>query len=181
MQEAVVGKVLFSRQEIGETVSLIARQIEEAYRDSDDVLVIVLLTGAKWFADDLLAEINDEKFKVEYIKVSSYHGQTSSSGEVDIKGHIEGNISGREVLIIDDIYDTGLTLERFIHWLKQKGPSAIKTCVLLEKQCQHKGQVDIDFAGLEAPDVFLVGYGLDYNQQYRELPFIAQLDISASK
>lgn len=103
MQEAAVGKVLFSEQKIAQSVARIGRQVEEEYSESDDVLVIVLLMGAKWFADDLLAEINDDKFKIEYIKVSSYHGEMSSSGEVDIKGHIEGEISGREVLIVDDI------------------------------------------------------------------------------
>ena len=132
------------------------------------------MTGAKRFADDLFREMQNEKFEIEYVKVDSYHGRTKSTGHVKFQSQIRTQIADRDVLIIDDLYDTGLTLKKVTEKIRQQG-GRVRTCVLLEKDIEHLGNVDIDFLGLKVPDCFLIGYGLDYQGQFRELPFICSL------
>lgn len=171
--------VLYDQRQIHEYLDELARQIESAYRHTDRVLAIVLLAGAKRFADDLFARLDDEKFKVEYIKARSYHNGTESSGSVDVEDTIKGSIAGCDILLIDDIYDSGRTLNKLVTMLTQQGAGDIKTCVLLEKDVQHAIPMQLDFDALQVPDCFVVGYGLDYDGMYRELPFIATLDATA--
>lgn len=172
----IFNKIIVSQQQIKSSVENIASEVKKYYADSEKVLAFVMLMGAKWFADDLFHHINDDnKFQVYYIRVSSYQGGTKSTGHVTINLDIRDDLTGKEILIIDDIYDSGLTLRTVTELFKEKGASDIKTCVLLEKQIEHKEQVNVDFVGLNVPDEFMVGYGLDYNQMYRELPFIASI------
>ena len=169
------GQILVSTGQIANCVRKIAGQIENAYKDSQNVLAIVLMTGAKRFADDLFREMQSGKFEIEYVKIDSYHGSTKSSGQVKFQNQIRSPIADRDVLIIDDLYDTGLTLKKVTEEITQQG-GRVRTCVLLEKDVEHLGNVDIDFLGLKVPDCFLIGYGLDYQGQFRELPFIATLN-----
>jgi len=168
-------QVLVSTGQIANCVRKIAEEIEAAYKDSQNVLAIVLMTGAKWFADDLFREMQSDKFEVEYVKIDSYHGSTKSSGQVKFQNQIHSPIADRDVLIIDDLYDTGLTLKKVTEKITQQG-GRVRTCVLLEKDIEHLENVNIDFLGLKVPDCFLIGYGLDYQGQFRELPFIAILN-----
>jgi hypoxanthine phosphoribosyltransferase len=168
-------QVLVTTGQIANCVRKIAAQIEAAYKDSQNVLAIVLMTGAKWFADDLFREIQSGKFEIEYVKIDSYHGQTKSSGQVKFQNQIRSQVAGRDVLVIDELYDTGRTLKNVTEKITQQG-GRVKTCVLLEKDIEHFENVDIDFLGLKVPDCFLIGYGLDYQGQFRELPFIATLN-----
>jgi len=172
----IFDEIVVSQQQITCAVKDIASKVKKTYANSEKVLAVVMLMGAKWFADDLFQQINDDdKFQVQYIRASSYQGGTESTGQVTIPPDIKETLAGKEILIIDDIYDSGLTLKTTIELLKEKGAADIKTCVLLEKQIEHKEQINIDFIGLNVPDEFIVGYGLDYKQMYRELPFIASI------
>lgn len=178
-QQQQAHHVLYTQSQIHDCVSQLAGQIRTAYTSFDDLVVIVLLMGAKRFADDLLAALG-QPVSAEYLRAKSYHDSHQSSGTVHVEGHVHQPLRGKRVLLIDDIYDTGITLKFMLDYLRQFQPAEIKTCVLLEKQCPHHETVAIDFLGLPVPDVFVVGYGLDYREQYRELPFIAELTLDGN-
>ncbi len=167
--------VLVSDEQLEQIVCGLAEEVSSAYENTDSLLALVLLEGAKYFANDLLSK-TDLPFDVEYLKVSSYFG-TASTGTVTLEGHddLPAKVRNKNILVIDDIYDTGHTLSKLLAWLKQCEPQSIKTCVLLEKRIDHDKQVVIDFLGTTIEDVFVIGYGMDYDDQYRELPFIAEL------
>ncbi len=169
--------VLYHQPQIDQHLDKLARQIESAYHHADKIVVIVLLAGAKRFADDLFARIDDDKFEIQYVKAASYYNAAKSSGQVDVEDTVKAPIAGRDVLLIDDIYDSGRTLNKLVALLSERGAADIKTCVLLEKLVQHTVPIDLDFDTLEVPDRFVVGYGLDHDGMYRELPFIAALDV----
>ncbi len=171
----VYDKVLVSPQQLEQSVSTLAKKVTAAYQESDNIVALVLLEGAKYFAEDLLAKI-DLSIDVETLKVTSYCG-TTSTGTVCIEGcdGLKTKITGKNILIIDDIYDTGHTLSKVLNWLNECKPQSIKSCVLLEKEIAHDEEVAIEFLGMNVPDVFVIGYGMDHDGQYRELPFIAEL------
>ncbi len=178
LDNTVLGKIasiVVSHDQIVHCVRRMARDIEAAYSSSQNVLAIVLMTGAKRFADDLFKEMQSDKFEVEYVKIDSYHGRTKSSGQVKFQNQIRSQVADKDVLIIDDLYDTGLTLKKVTEKITEQG-GRVKTCVLLEKDIEHAENVDIDFLGLKVPDCFLIGYGLDYKGQFRGLPFIVGLN-----
>lgn len=170
-----VGQILIDADSIASAISALARQITSTFKQSQDVSVIVLLDGAKRFADDLFGFINDGKFRLEYIDVKSYNG-TESAGAVEINGDLP-NLEGADVLIIDDIYDSGTTMKHMTETVKSHNPGIVKTCVLLKKQTPRDYADVVDFYAFDIPDCFVVGYGLDYNGQYRQLSYIAELCI----
>ena len=160
--------IIAGPSELHETISRIAENLRTAYRLSQSITVIVLLDGAKRFADDLFRILQDPRFERHEIKVTSYQG-TSSTGTVRIEREIGPVVTGRDVLIVDDIYDTGLTLFHTQAIIRSCGVKSLKTCVLFEKNRQHAYTVPVEFIGMKVPDRFLIGYGLDYNGQFREL------------
>ena len=170
----VYERILINPQQIQEIVAKLAKDIS-AFYSGEHITALVLLEGAKYFAEDLLAKI-DLPFERENIQISSYCG-TASCGTVtiDIDDDLREKLSGKNILIIDDIYDTGKTLSALLRCLESCRPQSIKTCVLLEKEIAHDKKIGIDFPGLKVPDVFVIGYGLDFNGKHRELPFIAEL------
>lgn len=170
-----VGQILLTESAISASIASLAEQIKATYDSSDKVIVLVLLDGAKRFADELFGCIDLSKFELRYLRAKSYNGN-ESSGVVEIIGKI-GDVSDAEVLIVDDIYDRGRTLSSVLRIVEQGHPQNIRTCVLLEKQTERTDSVEIDFVAAQVPDCFVVGYGLDYDGQYRELPFIASVDI----
>jgi hypoxanthine phosphoribosyltransferase len=178
---AKTGQILLTEQEISTHLEELARRIQKAYADLDEVTVVVLLSGAKHFADRLFALIDNDKFRLTYVKVSSYGDGFISSGSVDIKGLDKSALADKEILIVDDIYDSGLTMSRVVDVVSFAGPRSIRTCVLLAKQTEHTKQVNIDFQAAAVDDCFVVGFGLDYKGQYRDLPFIARLEIDNSR
>lgn len=167
-------RVLLKQEELRNVIERLAKDISVCY-SGKHITALVLLEGAKYFAQDLLAEI-DVPFDVEFLKVSSYLG-TVSGGTVslDVDETIAERLRGKDVLVIDDIFDTGRTLYHLLNWIEDSRPASVKTCVLLEKDIAHDAEVRIDFSGLTVPDVFVIGYGMDFDGQYRELPFIAEL------
>ena len=128
----VQNEIILSEQEIKRGVSRMAGEISRAYQGSLNAVAVVLLQGAKWFADDLLGQVT-KKFDVEYLNISSYRGD-KSMGEVKIEGEIKQSLSGKDVLLIDDIYDTGETLKAAVEYLKGFNPKSVRTCVFLEKE-----------------------------------------------
>ncbi len=166
---------LVSPDEIQNAVKFLAEQIKSFYAESNNVTVITVLEGARPFSRDLLAELNDPKFESVEIKAASYYGSTSSSGVVKFDGLLNLDLLGKDVLILDDVYDTGTTLATLIFKITSFCPKRVKVAVMFDKQRGHEKQVKIDYIGMKIHDAFIVGYGLDYDQKYRELPFVAEL------
>lgn len=162
-------QILFSREEIKEKVISLAKDIE---RDmEDDFVVISLLRGSFIFASDLVREI-DKLVEIDFLTTSSYGHSESSSGEVKFLTDLRTDIEGRNVLVVDDILDTGNTLYSVKEKLMEKNPKSLKTCVLLDKPSRREADVSADYVGFEIDDIFIVGYGLNYGDHYRNVPYI---------
>jgi len=163
-------KVLFSREEIKNTVKVLGNKITEDYKGKD-IIVISLLKGSFIFTADLVREI-DVNTQIEFMTTSSYGHSEESSGSVKIINDITVDIKGKDVLIVDDITDSGLTMKFIIDHLKERKPNSIKSCVLLDKPDRRKVELTPDYVGITIPDLFIVGYGLNYGDHYRNIPFI---------
>ena len=171
--------ILIERNKIQERVKDLAKMIIDTYGD-DLPLLLAVLTGSFVFAADLI-RLLPPTVKICFIKACSYGSGSVSSGDIKITGLEDVNIAGKNVLIIEDIIDTGLTLERLILELKQKKPKDVKVCVLLDKPSRRKTQVKPDFVGFEVPNVFIVGYGLDFAEHYRGSPDIYEVSENNEK
>ena len=169
-------KTLYSKQDLEATVARLGKEITEDYRGKTPVMVAVL-KGAFIFMADLVRAI-EIPCTVDFMVVSSYGKGTSSSGHVKIIKDLDTNIEGKDVIIVEDILDSGITLSNLIRLLQQRRPASIKICTLFDKPARHKVQIDVDYNGLEVPDEFIVGYGLDYAEIYRNYPEIAVLKPS---
>lgn len=166
-------EILFTEEEIQKKVSDIGETLTTKFKGRD-VLLVGVLRGCVTFLSDLMREI-EFPVHIDFLAVSSY-GQTSeTSGVVRVLKDLSEDIEGRDVIIVEDIVDSGLTLNYLIGYLKARNPSSIHTCVLLDKPYRREVEVDVDYTGFEVPDKFLVGYGLDYAQDYRNLPYIATI------
>ena len=165
--------VLLTEQEINDRVKEIAAQISNDYRDGD-LVVITVLKGAAPFACDLMKNI-DCYLRIDFLVASSYGSGISTSGAVKIVKDIDINIEGKDVLIIDDILDTGITLNYIKDLFATRLPKTLKVCVLLDKPERRIADITPDYCGFSIPNEFVVGYGLDFNQLYRNLPFIGVL------
>lgn len=162
-------EILFSREEIQEKVVSLGKMIEKDFED--DFVVISLLRGSFIFAADLVREI-DRLVEIDFLTTSSYGHSESSSGEVRFLTDLRTNIEGRNVLIVDDILDTGNTLYAVKEKLMTYKPKSLKTCVLLDKPSRREADVSADYVGFEIEDLFIVGYGLNYGDYYRNVPYI---------
>jgi hypoxanthine phosphoribosyltransferase len=168
-----VSEVLISHQQIRERTEELGRQITEDYRGKDPLLICILKGGLMFLAD-LMREV-DLPLEIDFIAVSSYGDSTESSGVVRILMDLERNIQGRHVLIVEDIIDTGRTLSYIIENLRTRGPASVKVCTLLDKPARRELEIPIDYVGFTIPDRFVIGYGLDYGEIYRNLPFVGVL------
>lgn len=175
MAEAKITK-LFDEREIANRVEQLARAAGD--RLPDDFVVVGLLVGSFVFVADLIRALQriGHNPGVEFIRISSYGLGRESSGEVRLIGELELDIAGRAVLLIDDIVDTGRTLAYARDLLRERNASRILTCALIDKPSRREVSIDIDFVGFTVPDVFIVGYGIDYAHEYRHLPFIGAID-----
>ena len=166
-------QVLLSQQQIREKVEELGVQISQDYAGKEPVLVSVL-KGAFIFMADLVREIT-VPCTVDFMAVSSYGKGAKSSGQVQIIKDLDTNIEGRHVIVVEDILDSGVTLSYLLELLRARRPASVRLCALLDKPARRKVPVEIDYRGLTVPDEFIVGYGLDYAEQYRNYPEIAVL------
>jgi hypoxanthine phosphoribosyltransferase len=163
-----------SADEIARVVEGLARDITVAYQDKNPLLVGVL-KGCFVFMADLVRHL-DMPLEVEFLSLSSYgRGRTRSSGAVEVLRGLRTPVKGRHVLVVEDIVDTGLTLRFTLDYLKRRAPASLKVCALFDKPARRRVEVPIDYRGLVIPDVFVVGYGLDYDECFRQLPGLYSL------
>ena len=167
-----VGRVLITDAQIARRVRALARAIERDFHDRE-VVVVSLLNGTVLFLADLIRHLS-LPLRLDFIGVSSY-GAGTESGDLVFTKELRLDVRGRDVLLVDDILDTGKTLSRVLPKLRALKPRRIKVCVLLDKPSRRVEKVTADYVGFEIPDVFVVGYGLDYAEKYRNLPFVGVL------
>lgn len=168
-----IEKVLFTEEDIRKRCETLGKEIVAAYGDKP-IHCICVLKGAFVFAADIFRAI-DADVSMDFIAVSSYGASTRSSGTVRIQKDLTKDLMGLDTLIIEDIVDTGLTLKFLMSHLESHQPASVKVCTLLSKPSQRQVEVPIDFCGFEVPNEFVVGYGLDFDQRYRGLPYIGVL------
>lgn len=168
-------KTLFTAEQIAERVSALGAEITRDHAQSSSLVVLCVLKGSFVFAADLCRVI-DLPLRVEFLAVQSYGDSTKSSGDVQITQDLTRPIEGEDVLIVEDIVDTGLTLHFLLELLRTRNPKSLQVCALLHKPAREQRRVDIDYLGFTIPDEFVVGYGLDHAQKYRNLPDIAVID-----
>lgn len=173
-----VEEILFSKEEILQKVKELGKQISKDYNKDDEVVVVGVLKGASVFMADIIREI-DMPVYIDFMAVSSYGYSTESSGIVRILKDLDLEVEGKHILIIEDIIDTGLTLKYLTDNLKSRNIKSLKICTLLDKPKRRKCDLNIDYIGFEIPDKFIVGYGIDYGEKYRNLPYIAALKEEA--
>lgn len=166
-------QVLLTRAEIESAIKRLAAAITHDYRDKNPLLVGIL-KGSFVFLADLVRQL-DFPLEVEFIRLSSYGSGTQTSGKVKIVHGLKLNVKGRHVLVVEDIVDTGTTLSYFLDYLKKKKPASLKLCTLTDKPSRRRVPVKIDYLGLTVPDKFIVGYGIDCDEKYRNLPDICIL------
>ena len=165
--------VLIEEAEIRRRVSQMARRIEADYRGREPHFVGVL-KGAAIFHADLVRELG-LPLTMDFLSVSSYGASTSSVGRLTLEKDLEDDIEGRDVIVVEDIIDTGRTAAFLIQWLPERKPASVRICALLSKPARRRFPAHPAYVGFDVPDRFVVGYGLDYNQKYRNLPYIAAL------
>ena len=168
-----VGDILISEEQIQGRVAELGARITEDFQGSE-LLIIAVLKGALLFLADLMRVI-DLPIAVDFLAVSSYGAGTESSGVVRILKDLDEPIEGRNVLIVEDIVDSGRTLDYLLRMLRQRRPATLHVCTLLDKTERREIDVPLDYVGFEVPDAFVVGYGLDFAEYYRQLPYIGVL------
>ena len=172
-----VTEILFSAEQIQTRVQELAQQISRDY-EGKEIFSICLLKGSLLFTSDLIRHLTPV-VTVDMMRASSYGESTESSGSVKILQDLDKDITGRDVLIIEDIVDTGRTLKKTLELLRVRHPNSLKICTLLDKPSRRVEPIDIDYTGFIIDDHFVVGYGLDYDEYYRNLPHIGILDPNA--
>ena len=168
-----IKQVLLTKEQIAKRVEEMGKQITADY-EGKDLIVVVLLKGAAWFATDLTRAI-DLPLRVDFMVASSYGNGTSTTGNVKVKLDVSENIAGKHVLLIDDIIDSGVTFAAISDMLRQNKPASLKTVALCDKAERSINGMEADYVGFKIPDEFVVGFGLDYAGDYRNLPYIGVL------
>lgn len=168
-----IKQILYSEEIISEKIKEMGNQISKDYKGKD-FLVVGILKGAVLFAADLIKNITVH-CNIDFMVVSSYGNSTESSGEVTVIKDLDYNIEGRNILIVEDIIDSGLTLDFLVKYFKERGVQSVEIATLLSKPSRRKIEVNVKYIGFEVPDEFLVGFGVDYAEKYRNLPFIGTL------
>jgi hypoxanthine phosphoribosyltransferase len=167
-------KPLFTKEEIDSTVRGLALSIERDY-DDEEIYFVCLLKGSFMFMSDLIRCIKNPS-RVDFMRVSSYGNAMQSKGEVVITKDLEEDIGGKNVVIVEDIIDSGLTLKSIKKMLLERNPKSLKICALLDKRARREVEIEGDYVGLTIEDGFVVGYGIDYAEQYRNLPEICVVE-----
>ncbi len=172
-------ETLIDRETVEKRIREIANEIEKDYKDKE-LICVGLLKGSVIFLSDLVKEISLQ-LSIDFMNVSSYGNETTSSGTIKILKDTDIDVRGKNILIVEDIIDSGLTLDYVINFLKAKGVETVRTAALLTKPERRKVEVPIDYVGFAIPDKFIVGYGLDYAQKHRNLPYIGAVIFDEEK
>ena len=172
MKESVE-RVLVSEEELAKTVKMLAEKINEDYKDKE-LLLVIILKGSLVFATDLMKHLT-MPVTLDFMQVSSYGSGTESKGFINIKKDLSVDIEGKNVLIIEDIIDSGNTLHKLKELLKTRNPESVRICTILDKPDRRVTDVVVEYSGIVIPDEFAIGYGLDYNEYFRNLPYVGVL------
>ncbi len=173
LQEATIGEILVQPDELQHRVRELGKEISRDYAGKD-LLLVGVLKGAVFFLSDLMRHI-EGPCEVDFMAVASYGSSTDSSGVVRILKDLDAPLEGRDVLIVEDIVDSGLTLQYLLRTLEARNPASLEVCALLTKPDRRKIDLPARYIGFEIPDKFAIGYGLDYAERYRNLPYVAAL------
>ena len=168
-----VEEILLDADQLAARVTELGAEVTAAYAGEAPVLISVL-KGSIVFLADLVRQV-DLPLSIDIMEVSSYGAATESSGQVRILKDLSQSIEGRHVLVVEDIIDTGLTLNYLLRYLREKNPASLRICCLLDKPARRLTEIDIDFRGFSIPDRFVIGYGLDFDERYRNLPYVGVL------
>ena len=171
-----IEQILFNAEELKQRVKELGAQITEDYKDKE-IILITVLRGSYMFMADLSRAI-DRPCIIDFMSVSSYGKGTTSSGQVQITKDLSEDIEGKEVIVVEDILDSGNTLSYLLEILQARKPASVRLCTLLDKPDRRVKDVKADYCGFTIPDAFVVGYGLDYAEQYRNLPYVGILKPS---
>jgi hypoxanthine phosphoribosyltransferase len=177
--ERIFGRPIVTQEEMRARIKELGRQIANDYIGKDLVLVGVLKGAYAFYAD--LARAIRIPMRVDFLIVTSYGGQSKTSGKVKVVTELTEDIKGKDVLLVEDIVDSGLTVQYLIKTLAKDKPKSIKVCTLLSKPERRTIDVPLDYVGFKIPNKYVVGYGLDYQQKYRNLPYLAELDMEGQE
>ncbi len=167
--------VLADQTKLQEICERLAEQITEDYRNSSrELIFVIVLKGSVYFATDLIRRI-PLRCGMEFMKVSSYGAGTETSGFIQVHLDLKRDVTNADIIVIEDIIDSGRTLQKLKGLLKDRGANSVRCCTLLDKPDRRQVNMQVDYVGMEIPDEFVVGYGLDYNEQYRNLPYVGVL------
>lgn len=174
-QKMKIGKIMIKENELNARVSELAEMINKDYGDRE-LVVIGVLKGCFVFMADLVKKLKSD-VRVYFMEISSYQSGTVSSGKITVKKDLDVDIEGKDVLIAEDIIDSGNTLSQLTEILKERKPNSIKVCTLLSKPARRQVEFEADYTGFEIEDKFIIGYGLDCAEQFRQLPYIAEVEL----
>ena len=174
-QKMKIGKIMIKENELNARVSELAEMINKDY-GARELVVIGVLKGCFVFMADLVKKLKSD-VRVYFMEISSYQSGTVSSGKITIKKDLDVDIEGKDVLIAEDIIDSGNTLSQLTEILKERKPNSIKVCTLLSKPARRQVEFEADYTGFEIEDKFIIGYGLDCAEQFRQLPYIAEVEL----
>lgn len=170
-----IKEILFDENQLAKKVEMIAEEINSDYKGKQAV-VVGILKGSVIFLSDLVRRLDIEGCQIDFMQVSSYGHGAVSSGNIEIKKDLSLDVTGKNVLIIEDILDTGNTLFYLKEYILKKNAESVKICTLFDKPCRRKKPIVPDYKGFEIEDLFIVGYGLDYDEKYRNLPYVGILN-----
>jgi hypoxanthine phosphoribosyltransferase len=174
VKDPQIGEILVQQDELAHRVDALGEQISADY-DGRSLLLVGVLKGAMFFLSDLMRRLNTD-CEVDFMAVASYGSSTDSSGVVRILKDLDVSIEGRDVLIVEDIVDSGLTLSYLLRTLRARDPATVEVCALLTKPERRKVDLPIRYTGFEIPNRFVIGYGLDHAERFRNLPYVAALE-----
>ena len=173
---ADIAEILYTEEQLAEIVKNIGRRISEDYKDKN-LFMVSVLKGSLIFMADLMRAV-DIPCSIDFLSVSSYGTEATSSGVVKIIKDLDADVTGRHILLVEDIIDTGITLAYLRDYLSNRGAKSVKICTLLDKPSRREKAVQVDYIGFTMPDEFIIGYGIDYAENYRNLPYVASLKRS---
>ena len=167
--------VLINEEKLQARISEVAKEISSDFKN-EEIVLICILKGAVYFAVDLSKKLTDNTVILDFMKVSSYGSNLETTGKINFKLDTSVDLENKNVIIIEDIIDSGITLNYLYDYLKTKNPKILKICVLLDKKERRQKEINIDYVGFEIQNKFVVGYGLDYEDKYRNLPYVGYIE-----